>query len=539
MLGQENLYGKVVGHTRGKLLGGSSAINVLALIYPSKSGLDTWEKLGNKGWNYETMAPYYRKFHTYIPPTKQTGEDLEVDYIDDEAQGTSGPIQSSFPEFVGPLTKAWPATWKNMNYKVTGDPLRGNAMGGYTSPSTIDPKTMTRSHAGSAYYSPVAGRPNLHLITEAMVEKVVLEHGKNGGEAKATGVAYTKGEDAYTVFAKREVIMAAGVYQTPQLLELSGIGGKALLDKHGIECVVDNPYVGENLQDHPMTGVSLEVADGIPTTDMIRDPNVVNWAMNLYQTEKTGPLSASFNSASFMPVVDFLSAPGKDELDALLDKHLTPSNRADLPSQADQEAFIRSVLTSPDEGSVMTVLGSIQLHLEKTKPTEIFAVTDPANYACFLVALPHPFSRGHSHIASAKATDKPAIDPKYFSHPLDAEILARHVMYTTKIAATEPLKGLLKPGGKTLPEKLELDSVEGALEHCRRNLTTNNHPCGTCAMLPKEKGGVVDTELKVYGVAGLRVVDASVLPMVPLGNIQSSVYAVAERAADIIKAAYQ
>ena len=485
------------------------------------------------------MAPYYKKFHTFVPPSKQAGDDLETDYIDDKAQGTSGPIQSSFPEFVGPLAKAWPPTWKNLNYKVTGDPLRGNAMGGYTSPSTIDPKTMTRSYAVSAYYAPAAGRPNLHLITEAMVQKIVLEHGKHGGEARATGVAYTKDSDAYTVFARREVIMAAGVYQTPQLLELSGIGSKSLLEKHGIECVVDNPYVGENLQDHVMTGVCLEVADGIPTTDMIRDPNVISWAMNLYQTEKTGPLSASFNSASFMPVVDFLSAPGKDELNGLLDKHLTPENRANLPSQEDQDHYIRSVLTSPDEGSVMTVLGSVQLHLEKTKPSEVFGITDPANYTCFLVALQHPFSRGHVHIASGKATDKPEIDPKYFSHPLDAEILARHVMYTKKIAATEPLKSLIKEGGKTLPEKLELDTVDAALGHCKQYLMTNNHPCSTCAMLPKEKGGVVDTELRVYGIKGLRVVDASVLPMVTLGNIQSSVYAVAERAADIIKAGYQ
>lgn len=300
--------------------------------------------------------------------------------------------------------------------------------------------------------------------------------------------------------------------------------------------MVNNAYVGENLQDHPLTGICLEVVDGLPTIDMIREPQVIQAAVETYQTSRQGPLGATAHSIACMPLVEFLSNPGHLELSKLLDLHLKTSSKSqEPPSGPSQNAIIRSVLESPDEGSVIIGVGGSQMHFNQSLQKDIFGITEPQNYMSFLVALTNPFSRGSVHIASTSPLDPPVIDPRYLSHPLDTEILARHLRYILTIAETQPLASLLKSGGRQLPPNTDLSTLDAAKEHCKRNLITNNHPCGTCAMMPREKGGVVDEHLKVWGVKRLRVVDASMFPMIPAGNIQSSVYAVAERAADLIK----
>lgn len=531
---QEHLYGKRVSHSRGKVIGGSSAINALALIYPPRSSIDAWERLGNEGWNWDTLAPYYRKFHTFNRPSKETAEALDTGYIDDKVQGTSGPIQSSFPEFHGPLGKAWPETFKNLNFPLTSDPLSGESSGGFSYLSTVDPKNWERSHAGSAYYSPIAGRPNLHLLSECMVENVVFKK-RSAGALAAKGVSFVHDGVQQVQSAHKEVLLCAGAFQSPQLLELSGVGHPKILHPHGIEVLLDNGHVGENLQDHPMTGMSVEVTDGLPTIDMIRDPHVVQGAQEAYQSSRQGPLTSSFHSIASLPVVEFLSGEGRSELIRLLDTNIGSRSPSVQPSIDKQHAILRSVLESPSESSVIIGMGASQMHFDRILQKDIYAITEPENYMSFLVALAQPFSRGSVHIKSSSISDPPDINPCYLSEPLDLEILARHMRYIPTIAATKPLASLIKKGGRHLPDGINLETLDSAKEHCKRNIITNNHPCGTCAMLPLHQGGVVDSRLRVYGVDGLRVVDASIFPMIPRGNIQSSVYAVAERAADLIK----
>lgn len=416
---------------------------------------------------------------------------------------------------------------------MTTDPLSGQSTGGFSYLSSIDPKTWERSHAGSAYYTPVADRPNLHLLTESLVEKIIFD--KSESDVVATGVQFIHNGRSEVREARMEVLLCAGAFQSPQLLELSGIGSSKLLKSHGIDVLVENPNVGENLQDHPLSGICYEVIDGLPTIDMIRDPAVIQSAMEAYQSSRAGPLTSGFHSIASLPVVEFLSEDGKKKLSQLLDTHIQSISPSQPASQSTQHAILRSVLESPSDGSIILGMGASQLHFDASLQKDIYAITDPQNYLSFLVALAHPFSRGTVHIASASSSNPPIIDPRYFSHPLDLEILARHIHYIPNIAKTQPLASLIKDGGKRLPEGMDISTLDAAKEHVKRNLITNNHPCGTCAMLPKQEGGVVDERLRVYGVKNLRVVDASVFPMIPRGNIQSSVYAVAERAADLIK----
>ena len=478
------------------------------------------------------MAPYYRKFHTFNPPSKDTEEALATDYIDQEITGKSGPIQASFPEFHGSLGKAWPETFKNLDFAMTTDPLSGTSTGGFSYLSSVDPKTWERSHAGSAYYAPIADRSNLHLLTNSLVEKIILD--KSESDVIATGVQFTRNGRSEIRNARKEVLLCAGVFQSPQLLELSGIGSPKLLQSHGIDIVMENTNVGENLQDHPMSGMSFEVIDGLPTIDMIRDPAVIQGAMEAYQSSRAGPLTSCYHSVASLPVIEFLSEKGKTELIELLDTYTLTPSPSQGPSQKMQYDILRSILESPSDGSIIIGMGASQIHFNASLQKDIYAITDPGNYLSFLVALAHPYSRGTVHIASASPADPPKIDPRYLSHPLDQEILARHMRYIPTIAKTQPLASLIKDGGKRLPEGMDISTLEAAKEHIKRNLITNNHPCGTCAMLPRDKGGVVDEKLRVHGVRNLRIVDASVFPMIPRGNIQSSVYAVAERAADLI-----
>ena len=522
-------------------MGGSSAINILAMVYPNRSSIDCWGKLGNKGWDWDVLSPYYRKFQTYMPPSELSRTSLTVDYVDDSIQGSSGPIKSSYPEFVGPLAKAWPGTFRNLGWNMTGDPISGSSLGAFNGPYTVNPDGRERSHAGNEYYVPVSGRNNLHLMTNVSVERIMFEAAPPpSGEVIAHGVQVVRNNERHTILAKKEVVLAAGVFQSPQLLELSGIGAPQILKRFGIEVVVSNPNVGTNLQDHCMTGVCYEVKDGVPTADMRRDPNFGASAKEQYEKSRSGPLTSGITSLAFMPLKNWVPTDQSEpDISQVLDQNLSNADQTVDPSGPaihEQHSLIRSIVENPTEASIQLCLAPSQMHFDKSTYQEVFAVTQPGGFVAFLVSLPHPFSHGSVHIGSNSYRDPPIIDPKFMSHPLDAEIMGRHMLALEKIVNTEPLADLVKPGGRVLPLGTDLTTLDKAKEHCKSNLRSTSHPCGTCAMLPREKGGVVDERLRVYGVKGLRIVDASIFPMVPRGNIQSTVYAVAERAADLIKA---
>lgn len=506
------------------------------MTYPSKTGVDSWEKLGNKGWNFDALQPYYQKFHTYTPPSKQIHDLLALDYMEEEVQGKSGPIKVSFGDFHGPLQRDWPETFKRLNHKFSADPLTGISYGGHSNPASIDAQTKTRSHAGSDYYTPeVRNRANLRILTEAVVRNVVLEQSSNGLFA-AKGVRFSSKDQEQTIRVQREVVLAAGAFQSPQILELSGIGSRPLLEKYSIDTVIDNPYVGENLQDHAMATLSFEAADDTPTGDVLRDPQVFAAAIEEYNQSKTGFLTAGTYCSAYMPVVDFLDQGGAAELTELLDKYLVAEGPPAFPAQKQQYELLRKTLQSKDDASIHYIMAPFQINVHAgAKPTQYLMPSTEGNYMTLCAALNHPFSRGSVHISSANPTEKPTVDPKYLTHPLDNEILARHVQYMEKLVAAEPLASLLKKGGRRIPADKHVDTLDEAKSLGPQTVTSNFHPTGTCAMMPKELGGVVNERLLVYNTSNLRVVDASIIPLEPRGPIQSSVYAIAERAADMIR----
>lgn len=200
-------------------------------------------------------------------------------------------------------------------------------------------------------------------------------------------------------------------------------------------------------------------------------------------------------------------------------------------------AFVKSLLSTPTEGTGgLFSYPALANFIPETGSNDIMQSSEPGNYFTICCMLLHPLSRGSSHITSSLPDDKMSIDPKYLSNPLDLEVLARHVRYISKIASSEPLKSLLKPDGrKNFGVPTNMDDLDQVKEYLKKAALSCWHPTSTCAMLPLEKGGVVNEKLVVYGTKNLRIIDASVLPLSTRGNCQTTVYAVAERAADLIK----
>lgn len=201
-----------------------------------------------------------------------------------------------------------------------------------------------------------------------------------------------------------------------------------------------------------------------------------------------------------------------------------------------EESLIRGVLETTNEPAFQLALmpGQVSVPQRPRSFADNLNPVEPENYFTILLFLNHPLSRGSCHINSANVAEKPAWDPRYNAHPADLELLARGAQFAEKLVGTPPLRDLLKPDGKRLQHMCG-DDMEAARDVARARQMSVFHLCSSAAMLPREAGGVVDARLRVYGVQNLRVVDASVFPLEPLGNLQSTVYAVAERAADILK----
>ncbi|KAJ3579473.1 hypothetical protein NPX13_g1101 [Xylaria arbuscula] len=527
---QSALSNRKITLPHGRVLGGSSAINGQAFVATSKINVDTWGTLGNPGWSWETLEPYMKKTHTLVPPSgDSTYEHLHLEYIERHVSGTDGPIKASFPSGTeNPLPKAWIETLQSLGHTATGDPFSGKITGAYTNAASVDPETRQRSYAASEYWAPVNSRPNLKLITGAHVLRVLLEG--TAQNVVAVGVEFTCNREIRTVKARQEVILSAGALLSPKILELSGIGNPELLASLSIPVVIENRYIGENLQDHPMCGLSFEVKDGIETLDdLLRQDTTVAWkAMEQYATSKSGPLAAGgICSYAFLGLQD--TPPGlTSDISYAADTH---------PLKPAQTEYYKQLLENPEESTAGFFTYAAQGNFGTDSGSSLMRTGFlPGSYYSIAICLLQPLSRGYVHIQSADPQAPVRVDPRYLTHPLDLEVFARHMNYISKIVAAEPLASLLKANGRrNAAAPADIADVEAMKEYLHKTAMSSWHPTSTCPMLPLDKGGVVNERLVVHKTKNLRVVDASVFPITTRGNPMATVYAVAERAADLIK----
>ncbi|KAH9903755.1 putative GMC oxidoreductase [Xylariomycetidae sp. FL2044] len=532
---QPALNGRPISVNQGKGLGGSSSINAQVFVPPTASVIDAWQTLGNPGWNWESLRPYYAKAFTSPPLVNETvAKELAIDGWKATAEPSSGPIQASFPgDLSHPVRRAWADTFAAIGFYMPEDPFLMPTVGSFSCLASVDAIKKERSHSGSAYYLPIKSRDNLHVITNATVQKILFEGGPKHGSPTAIGVQYSHDNELEVAHCKKEVLLAAGALQSPKILELSGIGNGDILRSHGIDTLVDLPGVGENLQDHIMSTTSFAAVDDLETIDSILRQNqpALDQAINEFTVNHTGPLtSMGVSTMAYLPVMQYLSGEGRKTLEDLLANNW-PSDGTQY-AQARARAYYKiaeRTLLDPKEPSsafLSYIAQNTGVNANNTKSLSFNAI------------LSHPLSRGSVHISSARVSDAPVVDPKYLSNPVDFEVFANHVFYLETIAASPPLTKLLKhPLVHRVPES-DLVDLDAAKKWMKENAVSMWHLGGSCSMLPRELDGVVDPKLCVYGAKNLRIIDSSVIPLISTGNIQTTVYAVAERAADLIKEAW-
>lgn len=550
---QPGLGGRRVAVNQGKALGGSSAINAHVFVPPAKGLVDAWETLGNPGWNWDTLRPYFAK--AYTSPKVDKGLEKAMGISSDWSTGLGdarGPIQTSFPGSAShPIREAWAETFKMSGLAMAHDPFAGSSVGAFSCLASIDPATKERSYAATAYYHPIKHRDNLRVLTGARVLKIDFDRAAPPpAPVRATGVQYVlENGEHKTVAAAKEVVLAAGAFQSPKVLELSGIGDRQLLARHGIDVVLDLPGVGENLQDHVVCSIGYRARDDVETLDALarQEPDAVGQAMHEYAASRSGPLtSVGVYTYAYLPVPAQGEGPtGQQRLRDLLARHRPDDDDEESrPLACALHDLAERMLLDPEapSGAYLSVVSQTPRPVEpgagESGPPEKKAPeVEPGKFVTIGAMLSHPLSRGSVHIRSADPLADPAIDPRYLSHPLDEEVLARHLRHVDAVvAASPPLAGrvLRRP-----LERLRRDSVADDLDAAKRYLRAHGasmwHPAGSCAMLPRGLGGVVDARLLVHGVENVRVVDSSAIPLLSTANLQATVYAFAERAADIIK----
>ncbi|KAK1988863.1 GMC oxidoreductase [Colletotrichum cereale] len=508
--------GRVVSIPQGKVVGGSTKLNRMVFDRGSKSDYDRWESLGASGWNWDTLLPYLKKNEKFTPPTPDIVAEWGVE-ADASAHGNDGLMQVSYSPFFWPTTKFMIDAVKELGIPVAKDQANGGPIGGYFCPHNLDPKTATRSSAREAYHDNFIGRQNLHLLTGRQVTKVVTAG--LGGCVKATGVEFAASKNAQvqTIDANKEVILAAGTLHTPQILQVSGIGDPALHASINVSTVVDLPAVGQNLHDHVLLTVVNTINTSLPVSSLLQsNTTFAAEARAQYDSHQNGPLSSPTGDfLAFLPL-SIYSKVGQ----ALGSQAAVQDGTAFLPSGAPPEVV-------KGYRAQQKVLNDRLLAKDSALLEIIWAD------GTMVLGLQHPYSRGSLHATSSSTFDAPIADAAFLKNPLDVSLLVEAVKFARTLAGTQSVKSLqpfeVVPGANVTTDEAIADFV-------RQQSSTLYHPVGTCKLGAREEGGVVDTNLNVYGIKGLRVVDASIMPLLPASHIMTTVYAVAEKAADIIRA---
>ncbi|KAI1426704.1 GMC oxidoreductase [Xylaria sp. FL1777] len=484
----------------GKAIGGTSTINGMTYVRGDKPQFDAWEALGNEGWNWDALYPYYKKAERFtVPSPAQTAAGAAYDPA---VHGETGHVHTGFPfslvngSFHGLAADGWAALGYPLNEEVNA----GSVHGFSAWPQTLDRDQNIRFDAARSYYYAVENRPNLTLI-KGTVKRIIWAHSAATGQAAvASGVEYVtpSGELAKATAAK-EVILSAGALRSPLILESSGVGNPSLLNSLGIKTEIDLPGVGEYLQEQPNT--VLGYVD-------------------------TSSLSGFAPYATFSTAKDLFG----DEL-----SNIEASTSAQIPDWAKKVAAAASpgAVDAANVEKLFRVQHDLIFKQNVTLGETLTAISQGVFISAMWLLL--PFSWGSVHLTSVDAINAPAIDPKYFFVDFDLTVQIGLGRTAQKFWHTKPVSDLVGDGILPAGSVLPLNATDAQwTSYISDTLMPNHHPIGTASMMSRELGGVVDPELKVYGTKNVRVVDGSILPLQFSGHLTATLYAVAERAAELI-----
>ncbi|MDX2203396.1 MAG: GMC family oxidoreductase N-terminal domain-containing protein [Hyphomicrobiaceae bacterium] len=462
---QEGLNGRIGYQPRGKLIGGSSAINAMIYIRGHASDYDEWARLGAAGWSFADVLPYFKRSE-------------RNERLDGPLHGREGPLNVADLASPNPLNEVFLAACDSLQLPRNDDfnGERQEGVGLYQ----VTQKSGERCSAARAYLdAQVRARPNLRVLTEAHALRVTLEG------RRATGVAVRRGGKDEAIKARRAVVLSAGAFQSPQLLLLSGIGPAAEIKAHGLEVRHELPGVGRNLQDHADFTLMYKAASphlfGFTPRALARLPGEIR----RYRREGKGLMTTNF---------------------------------------AESGGFLRTdpSLPRPDI-QLHFVLGLVDDHARKRHFGTGYSL-----HTCVL----RPKSRGSVGLKDASPTSAPRIDPRFLTAPEDMEVMLKGVKLARRIMDSPAFKAI--PRRELYTQDIYDDA--SLVRLIRERSDTIYHPVGTCRMgAASDAGAVVDPSLKVRGMDGLYVVDASVMPTLIGGNTNAPTIMIAERAADILK----
>lgn len=439
---QPGLSGRTIDIARGKVLGGCSAVNAMIYIRGNHRDFDAWDRLGNHGWSYEAVLPYFKKSETYYGPMSQYhGDNGPISIIDYQKPSA---VSHAFIEAAAALGAM-------QKYNDFNGAEQEAGAGLYQSTRTTDGIRVT---AASAFVRPLLGCTNLQLLSQVRATRLLLEKGR------VCGVEYAGADGVKTIRAEREVVLCCGAFETPKLMMLSGLGPADQLAMHDIVVVQDLPGVGANLQDHLLLGVGFESLIPLDPPELLAEAGLFTWTRR--EEEQSSPdLQYFFGPVQFLAPEYMTSGPG----------------------------------------------------------------------FTFAPILVQPLSRGNVTLASPDPTVLARVDPQYLSRERDLTVLEYGIRYARELVHTSAFNNLR---GRELAPGEAVTSSADLRDYVRRIASTVWHPAGTCRM-GSDRNAVVDDQLRVHGIEGLRIADASVMPKLVNGNPNAAVMMIAEKAADLIR----
>ncbi|CAO3608320.1 unnamed protein product [Mucor hiemalis] len=488
-------------NTRGKVLGGSSSLNYFTWIPGCKSTFDNWQEFGGDEWTWDNLLPYLRKSATYHDDQGLYNPELKK-------IGNGGPIPISHAELLPemePFREALTKAWLSKGETLTENIFDGEMIGLTHCVDSI----YKGQRSGSFLF--VENKPNITILPSVHSKRLIIDEASR--VCSGVTVINSDGEEL-SFHATREVILSQGVFETPKLLMLSGIGPASELSKHGIEVLVESRHVGKNLLDHPAVPFVLQVKDGFGMDDvLLRDGPRKDAAVSAYNKNHSGPVgSGLLELAGFPRIDDYLNRD--------------PKYREAKANNGGVDPFCPEGQPHFELDFVCMFGSAFQWHYPFPKK---------GNFLSVVVDLVRPVSEGGDvTLNSADPLVQPNINLNFFADDLDVIGMREGIRWSYDLLTKgEGFKDIVV---KEYPWEMPLDSDEEMNKAVLDRSQTAFHPCGTARLSKDIDQGVVDAQLRVHGIKNLRVIDASVMPIIPDCRIQNSVYMVGEKGADMIKA---